>query len=274
MFPVLIKLGPITIPTYGFLLAIGVLLAIILSINLAKKKGLDLKVFSDFMFYSLISGLLGAKLFLFFQNINYYTSDFSHLKNLLFEGGVFYGGLIFGGIFAIWFIRKHKLNFRIIGDLVAPSLALGHFFGRLGCFSAGCCYGSVAEGCSIAVTFPKDNHLLPNAGQLLPRYPVQLFEAFLNLTNFIVLILVYKFKKKRFEGEIFTLYIFNYSIIRFFVEYFRGDIDRGYVIGGLSHPLTSLSTSQFISIIGIIIAVSLYFISRKKKEKIGKDSKA
>ncbi len=268
MFPELFKIGSITIPTYGFLLAIGVLLAIILSIRTAKRENLDIKIFSDFMFYTIISGLLGAKLFLFIQNFQFYTSRFSNLKNLLFEGGVFYGGLIFGAIFAIWYIKKNKLEFLFLGDIVAPSLALGHFFGRLGCYSAGCCYGAVAEECAIAVTFPADNNLIPNAGQMAPRYPVQLMEAILNLINFLVLYLIYRKKRSRFKGEIFILYIFNYSIIRFFIEYFRGDIDRGYVIGGLSHPLTSISTSQLISIFGFTLSIILYLRFRRK---IGKE---
>jgi len=267
MFPILLRIGPITIPTYGFMLAIGVLLAIIISINSAKKEGLDIKVFSDFMFYTLISGLLGAKLFLVLQNPGFYLKSLYNLKNILFEGGVFYGGLISGGLFAIIYIKRHKLNFKIIGDIIAPTIALGHFFGRLGCFSAGCCYGAVTKTCKLAVVFPKDNKLIPNASFLEPRYPVQLFEAFLNLANFILLFLLYKFKKKRFEGEIFVLYIFNYSIIRFFVEYFRGDVDRGYLFGGLSHPLTSMSTSQFISVIGFLTAIFLFIVLKKKNGK-------
>jgi len=270
MFPVLLKIGPITIPTYGFLLATGVLIAIILSIHFAKKKELDIKVFSDFMFYTLISGLLGSKLFLVLQNTDFYFSSLKNFKNILFEGGVFYGGIIFGGLFALWFIRKHKLNFKIIGDIVAPTIALGHFFGRLGCYSAGCCYGAVTKTCKIAVTFPKTNTLIPHADQLLPRYPVQLFEAFLNLANFIVLFSIYKYKKNKFDGQIFILYIFNYSVIRFFVEYFRGDADRGYLIGGLSHPLSSISTSQFISIVGFILSIVLFIITKKKSGKKNK----
>lgn len=264
MHPVLVKIGPVTIHTYGFMLAIGVLCAIGLSTWLAKKEKLETKIIFDFIFYTLLIGLVGAKLFLFVTDFGYYTRSFNNFKSLLFSGGTFYGGLIIGVLFAAWFLRKYKMNFKVVADIIVPGIALAHFFGRMGCFFAGCCWGRVAQGCPIAIEFthPQTTTGVPHH---VPLYPTQLMEAGLNLLNFLVLIISYK--KKKFHGQIFTLYIFNYSLIRFFVEFFRGDTDRGYIFGGMEHPFTSLSVPQLISIFGMIAAVVLYRIFKRAADE-------
>jgi len=262
MLPILFKLGPITVHTYGFLLAVGFLAAMILTLKLGKEDGINTKDLSDLIFFSIIIGLLGAKIYLFLSEFSFYTKNPGQIKNLLTQAGVFYGGLIAGVLFAIWFIRRKKMDFKKIGDICAPSLALGHFFGRMGCFAAGCCFGREAAGCSVGVTFPE---LSQKTGVPIGKilYPTQIFEAVLNLLNFIILFILYK-KYRSFKGKIFSIYIFNYSLIRFFVEYFRGDSDRGYIIGGMDSPFSSLSIPQLISLIGIIISVFLYLIFKKK----------
>ena len=261
MLPVLFKIGPLTIHTYGFLLAVGVLSSMILGIKLGKENNMNTKDLSDLIFYSVLIGLLGAKVYLFFTEFGYYTKDISRIKDLLTQAGAFYGGLITGLLFAVWFIRKKKMDFKKIGDIAGPSIALGHFFGRMGCFAAGCCWGREAPGCSLGIIFPElsQDTGVP-IGKLL--FPTQIIEAVLNLLNFVVLLFLYK-KKRTFDGKIFAVYIFNYSIIRFFVEYFRGDHDRGYLFGGMESPFLSISIPQLISIGGIIIAIFLYLKFRR-----------
>lgn len=264
MYPILIKLGPITIHTYGFLLAVGVLCGILLTLKLSKEAGLDTKIVSDFLFFTILIGLIGAKLWLFFTEFNYYMNDPSTIPSLLTSAGTFYGGLLFGLLFVIWFVRKHKLNFKLIGDTMTPSVALAHFFGRMGCFAAGCCWGRHADGCSVAVQFnsPDTTTGVPH---YTPLYPTQLIEAILNLFNFIFLFIV--FKKRKFDGQVFALYFMNYSIIRFCVEFFRGDDDRGYVIGSMQHPFTSISIPQLVSILGFIAAIVVYKKFKKSQLK-------
>ncbi|MCP4153778.1 MAG: prolipoprotein diacylglyceryl transferase [bacterium] len=261
MHPILIKIGPFTIHMYGFMLALGVLAAIGLSTWLAKKNGLDHKLLADFYFFTILLGLLGAKIFLFVTELDYYLEVPSRMKDLLTSGGTFYGGLIFGALFAAWFIRKHNLNFRKMGDIIGPAIALAHFFGRMGCFFAGCCWGRDAHGCPIGVEFTN-----PQATTGVPQhqslFPTQLTEAILNLMNFALLMVF--LKKKKFDGQIFVMYIFNYSLIRFFMEYFRGDDDRGYIFGGYDHSFTSFSVPQLISVIGVIVAFVLYKNFKKK----------
>lgn len=263
MCPVLLKIGPVTIHTYGFMFALGILSAILLSLRLAKKQQIDSKIMVDMLFYTVIVGLLGAKLFLFISEMNFYLKNPGQIKTLITSGGTFYGGLILAIFFSIWYVKRHQLNYKIIADIVAPTIALAHFFGRLGCFSAGCCYGRSAGDSILGVKFTNlyaHNHT--GVPLNTPIYPTQLIESILNLLNFIILFIL--FKKKKFHGQVFSLYIFNYSIIRFFIEYFRGDSDRGYVFGGMVHPFSSLSVPQLISIIGVIVSVILYINYKKK----------
>ena len=266
MHPILIHAGPLTIASYGFLFALGVLLAILLTFRLARKENLDLRVFTDFVFYVMLLSLLGAKLWLLLTNLSYYLKYPGEIRYLLTSGGTFYGGLIFGAVFAVWFIRRHKLSYRQLGDIAAPALALGHFFGRLGCFAAGCCWGREAVNFPLAVTFTSMKASgLTGVPLYIPLYPTQLLEAALNFCNFLFLLALYK--KRKFKGQAFAFYILNYSVIRFAVEYFRGDPDRGYVFGGMEHPLSSLSLPQLVSIIGFITALILLQGFKKKGEK-------
>jgi phosphatidylglycerol---prolipoprotein diacylglyceryl transferase len=266
MHPILIKLGPLTLASYGFLFALGTLLAILLALSKAKKENIDLKIFVDFVFYLMLISLLGAKLWLLVSNLDYYLKYPAEIKYLLTSGGAFYGGLIFGAVFAVWFIRRHALSYRQIADIAGPSLALGHFFGRLGCFAAGCCWGRAAGHFPLAVTFSNlKSNSLTGVPLYTPLYPTQLFEAILNLCNFLILMILYK--KRKFKGQVFALYILNYSLIRFTVEYFRGDPDRGYVFGGMENPLASLSVPQLICIIAFITALVLLRGFKKKGEK-------
>jgi len=266
MHPILIQLGPLTIASYGFLFALGVLLAILLSFRLAKKESIDPIILADFVFYVMLLSLLGAKLWLLLSNLGYYLKYPGEIKYLLTSGGTFYGGLIFGAVFAVWFIRRHKLSYRQLGDIAAPALALGHFFGRLGCFAAGCCWGREAGSFPLAVTFTSSKaNSLTGVPLHIPLYPTQLMEAALNLGNFLILLALYK--KRKFKGQAFAFYILNYSVIRFAVEYFRGDPDRGYIFGGMEHPLSSLSLPQLVSIVGFITALVLLKGFKKKGEK-------
>ena len=134
MVPILVKIGPLTIHTYGFMLAIGVLFGIILSLKLAKKQNIETRIFADLIFYTILIGLVGGKIFLIISNIGTYINDPSRLKYVLRASGTFYGGLIAGTIFAVWYIKKRKLNLMTVADIFGPSIALAHFFvGQVGC---------------------------------------------------------------------------------------------------------------------------------------------
>lgn len=263
MHPILVKIGPLTVHTYGFLMAVGVASGLWFLYVQAKKSGLDAPRLLDAAFYTIIISLIGAKLILFFGNISYYLDYPKELFSLARSGGVFQGGLAFGVIFALWYFRRKKIPTWQTADLIGPALALGHGFGRIGCFSAGCCYG---RECTLpwGVTFTSEYaRSLTGIKLNTVLHPVQLYEAALNFLNFGILFLI--LRKKSFHGQVFSFYVINYSIIRFFTEYFRGDHpERVYFLRG-SSAFSSLSYPQLFCILGIIGGVFLAFILKRRK---------
>lgn len=253
MHPILFKIGPITIYTYGFLVAAGFLLGLTLAIRQAKKEGIPHNKVVDLGFYLLISALIGSRLFFIFINYEYYLKNpLSILK--IWEGGlVFYGGLMFAVPTAIWYIKKNKLNIWLTGDIFAPSIAIGHAIGRLGCFFAGCCYGRSAENVPWAVIFTDPASLAPINVKL---HPTQLYESAGEFINFLLLVILRKYKS--FNGQLFISYLVFYSILRFIVEFFRGDVQRGLII-------YNISISQGISMLMFFIAIVGFFTLRKKE---------
>ena len=263
MYPILVKIGPITIHTYGFMMALGVALALWFIYVQAKNQELPASKLIDVAFYTIIVALLGAKLILFFGDLSYYLEDPKKLFSLARSGGVFQGGLVFGFFFALWLLRRNKIPAWKTADIIAPALALGHSLGRLGCFSAGCCYGTECE-VPWGVTFQNEYaHNLTGIPLHTPLHPTQLYEAFLNFSSFVILFII--LKKKRFDGQVISFYIINYAIIRYFVEFFRGDHEaRVYFIQNAS-PYTSVSYPQLFSILGLIAGFILLFIFKKKQ---------
>src|SRR5512136_642643 len=221
MHPILIRIGPVSVPTYGFMMALGVALGLLFLYIQSRKQGLDAPRIFDAGFYTILISLAGAKLILFVGSFSYYTRYPGELLSLARSGGVFQGGLAFGVVFALWYFRKRRLPTWKIADIIGPALALGHGFGRVGCFMAGCCYGRVCE-LPVGVKFTSEYaHELTGIPLGEKLYPVQLFEAALNFLNFLALFLI--LKKKRYDGQVFSFYILNYSVIRLVTEYFRGD---------------------------------------------------
>jgi len=263
MFPILFKIGPITVHTYGLMMALGVAFGLWFLYVQAKKQGLNPAKIVDAAFYTIIISLLGAKLILFIGNISYYLKYPKELFSLARSGGVFQGGLTFGVIFALLYFRKHRIPTWKVGDIILPALALGHGFGRIGCFSAGCCFGrecSVPWGVTFRSQYAHDLTGIP-IGIFL--HPVQLYESALNFLNFFVLFLI--LKKKKFDGQVFSFYIINYSLIRYFVEFYRGDHpEKAFLIQNPS-PYLSLSLPQFFSILGLVGGLILFFVLKKRK---------
>lgn len=263
MHPILVKIGPITIHTYGFMMAFGVALGLWFLFVQAKKQQLPSSKLIDMAFYTIIIALLGAKLILFLSDFSYYTHYPKQLFSLARSGGVFQGGLVFGFLFALWYLRRNKIPAWKTADIVGPALALGHGFGRIGCFSAGCCFGSE---CSVpwGVVFHNEYaHNLTGIQLGTPLHPTQLYEAFLNFLNFLILFLI--LRKKRFDGQVISLYIINYSVIRYFTEFFRGDHDPKVYLYQNPSPFLSLSYPQLFSIVGLIAGFILLFVLRKKQ---------
>jgi len=255
MYPRLFELGPITVYTYGLLLAAAYLLGLQLARVRAAKRGLDANRILDLGIYIIISALVGAKLLLLVTDWSSFKADPRELLTLARSGGVFYGGLILAVIVALWYIVRAGLPLWTTCDVFAPGIALGHVIGRFGCLFAGCCFGKpVSQAHWWTVTFT-DPFAASNVGTPLgvPLYPTQLFEAGAELI--ILFLLLWSERKGRsFAGRTFWLYMLLYAISRFIIEFYRGD-DRGMV--GM------FSTSQFISLLLAPLAVfMLFWLSR------------
>lgn len=253
MYPELFNIGPVTVYTYGVLLAASYLLGLRFAMARAKTRGLDANRVLDLGIYIIIAALVGAKLLLLYVEWDQFRRSPAELWTLARSGGVFYGGLILAVLVAFWYIWKHRLPFWTTCDVFAPGIALGHVTGRLGCLAAGCCYGKPTDvPWAIVFTNPLAQS---NVGTPLnvPLHPTQIYEAGAELL-ILVFLLVTERKGRPFAGRTFWLYMFLYALSRFVIEFYRGD-PRGTVWG--------LSTSQFISVVLAPLSIAmLVWLSR------------
>lgn len=244
------NVGPLTLHTYGVLLAIAFLAGLYVAARLARKDGMDAARVTDLGVYVLIAGLLGAKLLLVVVEWGHYKVNPGEIWSLLQSGGVFYGGLL-GALPVAWLLaRRYGLDGWRTADVLAPGVIVGQAIGRLGCFAAGCCHGKPAD-VPWAVRFT-DVYAARSVGTPLdtPLHPVQLYES---LAAFAILgVLLWLFPRRRFYGQIVMMYGLLYAVARFAIEFVRGDAARGFVFGGV------LSTSQFIAIL-MILAVGAFW---------------
>ena len=255
MFPELFKLGPITLYSYGVLLAVSYLVGLKLAMARAKQRNLDAARVLDLGIYIIVAALVGAKLLLLVVDFDHYRNNPGELLALARSGGVFYGGLILAVAVAFWYIARHKMPFWSTCDVFAPGIALGHVTGRLGCFAAGCCYGRPTD-VPWGVIFT-DPLAAANVGTPLGirLHPTQLYEAGAELL-ILAFLLATERRGRPFAGRTFWLYMFLYAVSRYIIEIYRGD-PRGVV------PFLDISTSQFISLIlGPLSLIMLLWLSR------------
>ncbi len=256
MYPKLLELGPLTLYTYGVLLAAAYLAGLKLAMTRARQRGLDSSRVLDLGIYIIISALIGAKLLLLVTDLPSYLANPRELLTLARVGGVFYGGLILAVIVALWYIRRIGLPLWTTCDVFAPGIALGHVVGRLGCLFAGCCYGKPPD-VPWAITFTNP-FAFENTGTPLntPLHPTQLYEAGAEAIILIVLLATER-RGRPFPGRTFWLYMLLYAISRFVIEIYRGD-PRGTVF--------AFSTSQFISLLLAPLAVVMLVYLRRRRD--------
>jgi len=256
MHPILINIGPFTIHTYGFLIACGFLVALSLAKRLAIRSKLNVEKTLDLGFWCMFVGFIGARLLYIITRFNDFAVDPLAVFKIWEGGLVFFGGPLTAIPFAIWYAKKHEIPIWKTLDVFTPGLAVAHAFGRLGCFSAGCCYGKPTDG-PFGVRFHSDLVALQYRG--IPLHPTQLYESFSLFILFAGLMYIYK--KRVFDGQVALSYLLIYPIIRSVIETFRGDLIRGFVVDGV------LSTSQFISIL-VFIGAAVVFRKRAIDSKI------
>jgi phosphatidylglycerol:prolipoprotein diacylglycerol transferase len=259
LYPELFRIGSFPINTYGVFLALAFLGAIMVAVRLGARDGLPRERIYDLSLWMLLAGLIGSKILMLWVEPEYREHPLQLLSlDFLRSGGVFYGGLL-GAVFAGYFLMKrYKLPWWKTADACAPGIALGNFFGRQGCFAAGCCWGKPTT-LPWGVQFTELGHRITGVPIDVHLHPVQLYESFAMLIVFFFLIWLHK--HKRFSGQVILAYALIYSVVRFAVEFVRDD-PRGDLLGLTT--LTGLSTSQMISLlVGISALIALVVRWRK-----------
>ena len=238
MYPELFSIGNFTIYTYGVLVALGFFVGMQYIVKYSKNIITKQQVY-DFLFYVILVGIIGARILYVLLDMPYYLSHPLEIIQVWKGGLVYYGGFVAVLIFSFFYCKYKHFNIVKLVDVFAPALALGHFFGRVGCFFSGCCYGKNTD-CFLAIAH---------------KHPTQLYES---LGNLIIFVILHKLlQQEHRDGYVFVIYMVLYSILRFGVEFFRGD-DRGIFILGLS-------PAQNISIIIFMIAMTLIFNKYRNK---------
>ncbi len=288
MHPVLFQLRigahDFSLRLYGVFIAAGFVAGVLTATRAARRAGEDAEWIRDLCFYVLVAALVGARLLYVVTNLDEFRTacELGGWSGCLrafrvWEGGlVFYGGIAGAALAAWWYTRRKGMSFLAAADRLVPSLALGHFLGRLGCWFAGCCWGRETTS-SLGAHFPPESlafqdlvarGLLPQAANATPPlHPTQLYEAFAELALFVGLTLLER--RKRFTGQILAVYLAAYALLRGAIELFRGDPARRYLVElttpGLNRALgidpnspSLLSTSQVIAALTLTLAIGLY----------------
>ena len=237
------------------MVAIGVLVGLTVVFKLAREQGLNSDEMWNLGALVILSGILGAKVLLIVNDWTYYSRHPREIFSMavLQSGGVFSGGLVAAILVAFWYLRRHHIPFLRACDVFAPGVAIGHAFGRIGCFAAGCCYGRPTT-MPWGVTFTN-----PLAAEFVGTplnvklHPTELYEFVAEVINFCVL--YWLSKRKKFEGQIIGLYLILYGVARYVIEFFRGDPGRGMVFGGF------MSGTQLIAL-GMVVAGGVLWIRR------------
>lgn len=244
MYPELFRIGSFPINTYGVFLALAFLTAILITVKLASRDNLPREKIYDLCLWMLLSSLVGSKVLMLLVEPEYRENPLQLLSlDFLRSGGVFYGGLLGAIVAGYWLMRRYKLPWWKTADACAPGIALGNFFGRQGCFAAGCCWGKPTN-LPWGVKFTELGHGITGVPTDVHLHPTQLYESFAMLIVFGFLLWLHK--RRRFSGQVILSYAIFYSVIRFGIEFLRDD-PRGDIFGLTT--LTGLSTSQIISVI-------------------------
>jgi phosphatidylglycerol---prolipoprotein diacylglyceryl transferase len=257
--PIAFHLGSFPVHSYGVMIALAFVFGLWTATRRARRENISGEVIADVTLWIMVGTILGARTA---YVVTYWNDEFagqpvSEIFAIWHGGLVFYGGLIGAIIAGTIYLRWKKLPLWKIADVLAPSIALGSVFGRIGCLLNGCCYG---RACDLpwAISFPADNPLHPPT---TPVHPTEIYDALLNLGLYFFL--AWLFRRKKFDGQIFATYLICYAITRSFVEYFRGDYNDAHHHFGLT-PAQFVSVPIFVT--GLALAV---FLSRRTESKRG-----
>ena len=240
MHPIAFNLGSLTIRSYGVMMALAFLVGLWTATRRARLVNLPAEVLSDVTLWLMVGGIVGARVVYVttYWQTEFATLPFSEVFMIQHGGLVYYGGLIGATVTGLGYLWWKKLPVWKVADVLAPSIALGSVFGRIGCLLNGCCYGSY---CTLpwAIRFPEGHETHPYNQPAMPVHPTEIYDALLNLILYVLLAVL--FRRRKFDGQIFATYLVVYAVFRSIAEHFRGDYPSDHLHAGFtSAQLVSL----------------------------------
>jgi phosphatidylglycerol---prolipoprotein diacylglyceryl transferase len=245
LIPVLLRLGPFSVRSYGVMLVIAFLLGTYWALKSARRRGIPEERIFSLVGCILVSSIAGSRLHFVLAHPSSYANPLDFFR--IWEGGLtLYGGLIAAVVFSYLYLRKHHLPFLLVADITAPAIAFGEGITRIGCFLNGCCFGSVCSG-GLSFHYPSDSYAAQTLGDV-GIYPAQLF---LSAAMFLLFILLWRLDRKKMRtGVLFGLYLTGQGIARYAVDFYRyyEPVDRITNLGAWIETKSQL--------IALILAVS------------------
>jgi len=257
--PIVFHHGPVTLHWYGVMIALAFLAGLWTATLRARRENIPAERIADVVLWLMVGSIIGARVV---YVTTYWHEEFAGQPIMeifaVWHGGlVYYGGLIGGILGGLVYILWKKMPVWKTADVLAPSIALGSFFGRMGCLLNGCCYGRPTD-LPWAITFTN-----PLAQELsgtplnVPLHPTQIYDGLLNLGLYVFL--AWLFRRKKFDGQVFATYLICYAILRSVVEHFRGDYSE-------LHYHLGLTPAQWISVPIFITGLALAAILSRRAE--------
>jgi phosphatidylglycerol:prolipoprotein diacylglycerol transferase len=252
--PIAFQLGPVTIHWYGVMIALAFLAGLWTAARRARRENISAEKIADVTLWLMVGAIAGAR---FVYVTTYWREQFADQPFrevfMIQHGGlVFYGGFLGAAVAGIIYIRWKKMPLWKTLDVLAPSVALGSVFGRIGCLLNGCCYGRPTNlPWGLTFTNPQA-HDLSGTPVGIPLHPTEIYDALLNLVLYGFL--AWLFRQKKFDGQVFATYLLCYAVTRSIVEYFRGDYTNLHYHLGLT-PAQWISVPIFVA--GLALAMFL-----------------
>ena len=249
------------LPSYGILFAGGALIAWWWFVRRGRSLDVPEEQLFNLSFYTLLAGIVGAKLTLVIVDWEDYLHHPELLLGTIRSAGVVIGGIVAGSLAFTFYALRNKMPLHRLGDAIAAPLVLAQALGRLGCFCAGCCWGKEATlGSRLAVVFTDPKAAAQTGVPLgVPLVPTQLLHLVSNL--FLALLLTWLWRRRiKPAGTVFWIYVVLYSVSRGIIEFWRGDAQRGLYFDG------AISTSQILSLAGVLFGTAMLLLGRRREE--------
>lgn len=261
---VFLDLGFIKIYWYSIMILTGAAIGLFLAYREFKRQGIEVAKLDNMVFFTIIFGIIGARIWYVLFNLDYYSKHLSEIFAVWNGGLAIHGAVIFGIVFLFFYCRKHKISFYKVVDIVMPAVLCGQILGRWGNF-----FNMEAHGTKVTRSF-LESLCLPDfiiKGMYIKGHyyhPTFLYESLFNLM-LLIFILIIRRHRKIHEGTVLSIYMIGYGIIRFFIESLRTD----------SLMLGSIRVAQLISILLFVggIVLLIYSIKKNKYYNVVEDKK-